>query len=307
MMTDAPTKTAFSRPSDRATITFLVLLCLFSAAADALIVNLGKEPAMLSRFAMWCPGAAALVTCTLYRVPQAAFGWRWPTTRWLVLAYVVPILYALPVYGATWTLISGALAFAPFATATASSYGFPGHPALATALIGVPLIVTVAVLSTVTWALGEELGWRGFLLPRLVERIGFTGACLVTGLIWAVWHYPSLLWADYNAGTDPAYALACFTASVVAMGFILGWLRLRSGSVWPCTLLHASHNTFVQGIFDPLTANVGASRLVTTEFGFGLTLTIAVSAVILLRCFPITRDDAPPRSNGRHAFREETS
>ena len=287
-MIDGPTAGTGSHHPDRATLTFLVLLCLFSAAADALIVHLGKEPAMLSRFIMWCPGAAALAACALHRVPQATLGWRWPATRWLVLAYMVPVLYALPVYSAAWVFIGGALAPAPFATATASAYGFADHPALATTLIGVPLIVTVVVLSTVTWALGEELGWRGFLLPRLVERIGFTGACLVSGLIWAVWHYPSLLWADYNAGTNPAYAMVCFTAMVVIMGFILGWLRLRSGSVWPCALLHASHNTFVQGIFDPLTANVGASRLVTTEFGCGLALAIGATAVLLLRGSPLT-------------------
>ena len=188
-----PTPEIAALPSNRPTVTFLVLLCLFSAAADALVIHLGKEPAMLSRFLMWCPGAAALATCALHGVLQATLGWRWPATRWFVLAYALPLLYALPVYGGAWLSIPGALAVGSFATTTACTYGFVGHPALATILIGVPLLMTVAVLSSVTWALGEELGWRGFLLPHLVERIGFTGACLVSGLIWAVWHYPSLL------------------------------------------------------------------------------------------------------------------
>ena len=297
-MIDCPSADTGSHRSGREMATFLVLLCLFSAAADALVIHLGKEPAMLSRFLMWCPGAAALTTCALHRVPQRTLGWRWPASRWLVVAYLLPLLYAVPVYGAAWLSIPGALNAAGFAATTAAPYGFPSHPVLATTLIGVPLIATLIVLSTMTWALGEELGWRGFLLPQLVERVGFTGACLISGLIWAVWHYPSLLWADYNAGTDPAYAVACFTAMVVAMGFVLGWLRLRSGSVWPCALLHASHNTFVQGLFDPLTANVGASRLVTTEFGCGMALTIAVSAVVLICRFPIPRDEVSRAPDG---------
>lgn len=301
-MSPPPTAGALATSrSNRATITFLVLLCLFSAAADALVIHLGKEPAMLSRFLMWCPGAAALASCALHRLPQATLGWRWPAASWLVLAYALPFLYALPVYGAAWLSIPGSLAAASFSATTASAYGFAGHPVLATTLVGVPLLLTVVVLSTVTWALGEELGWRGFLLPRLVERIGFTGACLVSGLIWAVWHYPSLLWGDYNAGTDPAYAVACFTLMVLALGFMLGWLRLRSGSVWPCALLHASHNTLVQGILDPLTAKVGASRLLTTEFGYGLALTIAMAAVILVRGFPRLRGAASSRSSGGRA------
>lgn len=307
MMIDASAADPGRGRAGRATFTFLALLCLFSAAADTLVIHLGKETAMLSRFLMWCPGAAALATCALHGVPQGMLGWKWPASRWLIVAYALPLLYALPVYGAAWLMIPGSLDIAGFAVTTAGAYGLASHPVLATSLIGVPLIATLVVLSTVTWALGEELGWRGFLLPRLVERTGFAGACLVSGLIWAVWHYPGLLWADYNAGTDPAYAVACFTVMVVAMGFMLGWLRLRSGSVWPCALLHASHNAFVQGFFDPLTANIGLSRLVTTEFGCGMALTITVSALILVRRFPIERDAVSRRPGMDQALREGRS
>ena len=286
-MTRSSSATAQRGHADLATGTFLVLLCLFSVVAYALIIHLHKEPAMLSRLIMWCPGTAALVTCGLYRLPQTTLGWRWTTAHWLVLAYVVPLLYALPVYSATWATITGSLALTDYVTATAGQYGFASHPVLATALVGMPLLATVGMVSGLTWALGEEIGWRGFLLPRLVERIGFGWASLVTGLIWAVWHYPGLIWADYNAGTDPAYAIACFTGSVVAMSFMLSWLRLRTGSVWPCALLHASHNLFIQGVFDPLTANVAGSKLVTTEFGCGLTLTISVVAATALYKSPV--------------------
>ncbi|RZA16221.1 MAG: CPBP family intramembrane metalloprotease, partial [Proteobacteria bacterium] len=219
--------------ADREISVFLVLLSLSSAAAYGLIIHIHKEPAMLSRLIMWCPGAAALATCALHRIPRATLGWSWPATRWLVLAYVAPLLYVLPVYSVTWAVIAGSFAPADFLNATASQYGFARQPALATALVGVPLLATMGMVGGLTWALGEEIGWRGFLLPRLTQRIGFAGACLGSGLIWAVWHYPALLWADYNAGTDPAYAIICFTGSVMAMAFILGWLRLRTGSVWP--------------------------------------------------------------------------
>jgi membrane protease YdiL (CAAX protease family) len=66
------------------------------------------------------------------------------------------------------------------------------------------------------------------------------------------------------------------------MAFILGWLRLRSGSVWPCALLHASHNLFIQAIFDPLTADTGAARYLTTEFGLGLAILISLAAVAII-------------------------
>lgn len=288
-MTGATTAIAGPRAAGRAIGTFLVLLFLFSAVADALIVHVHKEPPMLDRLLMWCPGAAALVTCSLHRLPLATLGWRWPSTRWLAIAYAIPLLYAFPVYGAAWSSIAGSLTPGIFLNTTAGQYGFESRPGLATTLVGVPLLATVGVLASVTWALGEELGWRGFLLPRLTERIGFKGAALASGLIWAAWHYPALLWGEYNAGTDPAYAIGCFTCMAVAMAFVLGWLRLHSASVWPCALLHASHNVVIQGILDPLTSDVGTSRLVTTEFGFGLALAIGITAAIVLIRRPISK------------------
>ena len=128
-------------------------------------------------------------------------------------------------------------------------------------------------------ALGEEIGWRGFLLPRLAGRAGFTLGCILSGCIWAVWHYPILLFADYNAGTPRPYALTCFTLMVIAAAFVFGWFRLKSGSVWPPAMLHASHNLFIQAIFDRCTNPVGRSLYMTTEFGAGLVLTVGACAV----------------------------
>jgi len=76
--------------------------------------------------------------------------------------------------------------------------------------------------------------------------------------------------------------MTCFTASVVAMAYIMGRLRLRSGSIWPCILIQASHNTFVQGIYDQLTASIGVAKCVTSEFGAGLVLSIAIAAVVVV-------------------------
>jgi membrane protease YdiL (CAAX protease family) len=75
--------------------------------------------------------------------------------------------------------------------------------------------------------------------------------------MWAVGHYPGLLFADCNAGTQPAFALTCFTLMVFAASFIWGCLRPKSGSPWSAAILHARHNIFIQIIFDGMTAPVG--------------------------------------------------
>jgi membrane protease YdiL (CAAX protease family) len=194
-------------------------------------------------------------------------------------AYVIPILYALPVYVVAWTAIRGSFAFSTFAAPWGTAFGFPDWPRASVLFLAVPCYATLGVISSTARALGEEIGWRGFLLPRLVQQTGFTWGCLLSGCIWAVWHYPGLLFADYNAGTRPAFALSCFTLMVIADAYILGWLRLKSGSLWTAAVLHASHNLFIQAIFDRMTAPVGRALYITTEFGCGLALTAGACAL----------------------------
>jgi uncharacterized protein len=101
-------------------------------------------------------------------------------------------------------------------------------------------VVAGAFINTIP-ALGEELGWRGFLLPRLLP-LGPVGAILVSGVIWGLWHAPLvLLGYNYPAGPGWLGVLAmCGMCTVV--GGVFGWLRLRSGSIWPAALAHGSFN-----------------------------------------------------------------
>lgn len=262
--------------STRPVWIFLAVLVVFSAISDLISIHLAHPNPMTDRFIMWCPAFATFLTCGICRIKLTTLGWRWPAPRWLALAYFVPLLYALPVYVVTWLAVPGSFDPTTYMQNIAGSYNLAAAPVFGTFAVGLPLTVTVGMIASVTWALGEEIGWRGFLLPRMASRFGYTGA----SLIWAVWHYPTLLFGTYNAGTNPVYAVACFTLSVVAMSFATSWLRLRTHSVWPCALIHASHNTFVQGVFDPLTANTGVARYLTTEFGAGLALAIAVTAYL---------------------------
>ena len=261
---------------------FLLFLGFFSGIAYALILHSHHETAPLSRFIMWCPGFAAIVTCLVMKIPLGSLGWRWPARPFLVLAYFLPLLYAAPVYAITWLSIHGSFSAKPYESMMASQFGLSNWPILGTLGIALPQLFTITVIGTVVWTLGEELGWRGFLFPRLQQQFGFHGACLSSGTLWAVWHYPGLLGADYNSGTNPVFATICFTVMVIAMAYVMGYLRMRSGSVWPCVLLHATHNTFVQGLFDPLTTTVGWAKYVTSEFGVGMAAAMVVTATMVI-------------------------
>ena len=262
---------------------FLFWLVVFSAPIDAFSVYLGYTTPMISRITMWAPGSAALVTCLIRRIRIDTLGWHWPKWRFIGWSYFLPWFYALPVYFLAWLLIPGALDWSAFVTQSAQPYHVVNHAGLFAAAYSIPTTLIFAFLSTMMWALGEELGWRGFLQPRMGAWLGTTKGALVVGLIWAAWHYPVLLGADYNSGTPPAYALTCFTLTVVSMAVISGWLRTVSASIWPSVVLHAIHNTLIQAVLDAMTNTHGRAPYVTTEFGFGMTLTMALTAFVVVR------------------------
>jgi membrane protease YdiL (CAAX protease family) len=272
--------------TSRGILTYLLLVFTLSLGPYLLVIHaqhLSVGFGLVVGVLMWMPATAACLTCRILGIDIASLGWNWRPVRFEVLAYVLPILYALPVYIACWMLVPHSYAFPAFASQLGTAFGFPGSPLTATFLLGLPVFATFGIVRSIASALGEEIGWRGFLLPRLTGRFGWRIGCLISGCIWAVWHYPLLLFADYNSGTPKAYALTCFTLMVIADAYILGWLRLRSKSLWPCAMLHATHNLFIQGIFDRSTVQSGRGLYITTEFGFGMVITTAITAFILWR------------------------
>ncbi len=261
---------------------FYILTMLLSALFNALDRR-APGNITLATGAMWCPAFAALATRWLFRESPRDLGWSWGTGHYQGWAYLIPLLYTLPVYLVVWLTGLGAFYNVDFVQKKAVEYGLVGL-SIPLALVSYLVItMTAGFIPKTARALGEEIGWRGFLVPELAKVTSFTGVGLISGLMWAAWHYPSILFSDYNAGTPAWYALTCFTVMVVASGFIAAWLRLKSGSVWPAAILHGSHNMFVQLIFTPLTTNTGKTAYVIDEFGAGLAITTVIGAVLVWR------------------------
>ena len=250
--------------------TFLGLTFGSSAILWWLIVDAGSLGAGGGRFVfalMWCPGLSALITRLAFHRSVRGLGSRWGETRWAALAYVLPLLYATAAYGLVWLSGFGAVDLGRFQTSAL-------------------LFVAAGTLQSLLSATGEEIGWRGFLVPALARRMSFGRTAVVSGSIWAGWHVPLIIFADYNAGAPTWYSVLCFVAMVVALSVIFAWLRLRSGSVWPAAILHATHNLFIQGFFDRVTVDTGPTRWLTSEFGAALAVTVGVTAWLFWR----TRD-----------------
>jgi membrane protease YdiL (CAAX protease family) len=258
-----------SRDTRAELATFLGLTFALSAVFWWLLIaagSLGARGGLYVFALMWCPGVSALITRLVFQHNVRGEGWRWgrDTTRWAALAYLLPLGYATVAYGLVW--LTGL-----------------GHVDLSRFRYSVLFFLVVGGLQSLLSATGEELGWRGFLVPTLARTMSFKRTALVSGAIWAAWHVPLIVFADYNGGTPTWYSVMCFAVMVVSLGFPFAWLRLRSGSVWPAAILHASHNLFVQGFFDRVTVDTGPTRWLTGEFGAALALSIGVTAWLFWR------------------------
>lgn len=129
-------------------------------------------------------------------------------------------------------------------------------------------------------ALGEELGWRGYMLPALNKLYGFKKAIIITNLFWCLWHFPLLIWGSYMSGTPILYRLFAFTLCIFSIGVIASILTIKSGSIWPAALLHAAHNNIDQLIFAPITTGDN-SRYFVSETGIFTIIIVGVIAICM--------------------------
>ena len=112
------------------------------------------------------------------------------------------------------------------------------------AMIQIFQAIMLAPILNLVPIFGEEFGWRGYLLPKLLP-LGERRAYLTSGVIWGVWHAPVIL-MGYNYGFDypgaPWAGVVMMVVGCILFGTFFGWASLRAGSIWPAVIGHAVLN-----------------------------------------------------------------
>jgi uncharacterized protein len=182
---------------------------------------------------MFTPTVAALLMLLVFtREGYTKAGWRSlglhrAGLRWWSFALVAPLIVMTVVYGIVWSI-------------------GVGNPAMPEGFTPVSLLLEmlVSLVISTLFAIGEEIGFRGYLLPQLVH-LGTTRALMLAGLMFGIWHFPLML-------LTPLYPILgswlivgpIILATLTAAGVFYGSLRLNSDSVWPTTIAHGAINTY---------------------------------------------------------------
>jgi membrane protease YdiL (CAAX protease family) len=214
-------------------IPFLLLQANTNPAVQALIVLLQFSPAI----------AAALVRGPLLHEGFADSGLRLNLLRRQSLTTYGFALVLLPLLLAGAILLGLVLHLVIWAPQASQAngvlpLGFSGVP-LPSSVLGIVAVVAAGSIVGALVTFGEEFGWRGYLLPRLMP-LGQNWAILLSGVIWACWHLPINLLYGVNGGLQ---GFPFWLIWIVGLGAVLGWLRFRAQSVWPAAIMHSQVDT----------------------------------------------------------------
>jgi len=129
-----------------------------------------------------------------------------------------------------------------------------GNQAQGLAFFGLNLALSLFVQSLLgsVVTIGEEFGWRGYVQEKMIQRFGLNRGLILLGVIWGYWHLPIGL-MGWNFPNQPILgALILTPISMIFLGIYLGWLYLRSKSIWMPTLAHAAVNLNATLLFNEL-------------------------------------------------------
>jgi membrane protease YdiL (CAAX protease family) len=262
---------------------YFAVVVVVSAVFEWLLIRAGslEHSVGLVLALMWTPTLASVVARIALRegVRDVSFrlGGR-VGLQSLLLAWLFPVAVGFIAYGIAWS--TGIAEWSPPAGGMLASVESP--VLRMAARLGVAL--TIGQVTSSISAAGEEFGWRGYMLTRLVTVFG-PWALPLSGVIWGLWHVPLILSGIYATGPNPWASALLFVVAITAGGVLIGWLRLRSGSVWPAVLAHASWNVIIQGVFDwstPASRPGGAAAVWVGESGYLVVATLVLTAILVM-------------------------
>lgn len=258
-------------------IIFLLLLTVFSSIAYYAILKLNPTSIYIGAL-MLSPAMASFITLKIRKRPISSLPWTLKELKYLKLAYITPIFYISIAYALIWLLSFGELINSGTIQQWCDELGIYNSNQTIAIIVMIFLLLTVGVIKNLGSTLGEEIGWRGFLIFELRKVMPFKTLTLVSGLIWAFWHYP-LINLMFGKSENLLLHIIAFTIMIMGISVILAYYTFKSNSLWPAALYHSIHNIYIQKICTPITISNHKTIFWIDEFGLMIPIITSLFAI----------------------------
>ncbi len=254
---------------------------------------------------MFTPAIAAIIVQKYVKhEPLSDLGIKFRFNRWMIFAWLLPVGYVLLTWLFSWLLpqtqgtdgLSVIVSMLEQVSAPADQitevqtvfgqFGAVTPLILAAGIIMSGLIagVTVNMLA----AMGEELGWRGFLW-REWKHWGVWKASLAIGVVWGFWHAP-MIWYGYNYPEHPRIGVLMMVGFTVLLSPLHSFVREKAGTTWAAAILHGTNNAL--GGLVPLFVIGGNDLLVNITGAAGLAALLVANIVVAVLWKGFASEDA---------------
>lgn len=221
------------------------VLFLSPLVGDKILPGSGQRIALIAwGLAMWMPGTGALLAVS--RTDHSPFKklnlHHLGKKKYYFWAWLIPLILVVFTGVLTWVFKLGAFDWELPLIQEMINQLPEGSKISPRTLLVVQLAasLTLAPLFNTLFALGEELGWRGYLLPKLLP-LGENKALLISGIVWGVWHAPVIL-QGHNYPHNPLLGAGMMVVFTFLLGIFLSWLYLKTESPWAPALAHGTIN-----------------------------------------------------------------
>ncbi|GAB4520105.1 MAG: type II CAAX endopeptidase family protein [Allomuricauda sp.] len=260
---------------------FLALVVALTSPFHYAIVKLYPSRIYVGAI-MWCPAIAAFITLKIKGRKISSLHWNWGDWKYIRLSYLIPASYGVITYVLIWIFGLGNLANKEGITEWGAELGLFGIGTLnptSITIIAIILLGTVEIIRASATTLGEEIGWRGFFIHELRKVLSFTGVSIISGVVWAAWHWPLLVYYSNNVLLE----FITFFIVIISMSFVMAYYTFKSKSLWPAVLFHAVSNVYIQKIMPPLTMKIEGTEHWLGENGIMFAIVTCVFGIYYWR------------------------
>ncbi len=259
----------------RRVVVFLGVLLASAAVFIAVAWVTSVRLVALAPIYMFTPLAAGLVVCLTRDIPLGTVGLRLGSIHWH--AAIIPVGLAL-IIGALFVSLA-----VPGVTFDPTADPIPGI-SLPSGLAGFAITLGIAVAAGLTlnaaFAVGEEFGWRGYLLWELAP-LGYWKASMLIGTVWGLWHAP-IVAAGYNYPSFPYLGIGMMTAACIAFSPVYTYLVLKAESLLAAVFLHGLFNSSAGLVLVYTTTDTSlVNELIASPIGIAGIAAFSVVAIVI--------------------------